>query len=261
MAIKIHSTAIVSDKAKISDNVIIDAYAIINDDVEIGEYTHIKAASYIDNGARIGKGCIIGPNAVVSAPPQDLSYKNEATLSFIGDETVLREFSTVHRGTHENGKTTVGSQCLIMAYSHIAHDCKVGNGVILSNATQIGGHVSVDDYAILGGVVKVHQFSNIGGYCMIGADARVVKDVPPFTLVSGKEPVKIEGINKVGLKRRNFSNETIKKLEDFYRVLIFSGLNTTDGINKYIELNANSLISEVEYCINFIKLSKRGIYR
>ncbi len=253
-----HSKAIISDKAIIGSDVRIGAFSIIEDDVIIGNNVEIDSSVYIANGARIGNDCKIYKGVVIATEPQDLKFGNEYTNVFIGDRTILREYVTVNRGTKATGKTIIGSDCFIMAYCHVAHDCHLGNNIIIANGTQMAGHVEIEDYANIGGVVKIHQFSKIGMHSMIGADTRIIKDVPPFTLI-GNEPARVEGINKIGLKRRGFSQDKIKEIDEFYKVVLYSGLNNTDGIARY--KNQNSLSPEIEHCIEFIEKSKRGIIR
>ena len=253
-----HHTAIISKKAKIGTNVSIGPYSIIYDDVEIGDNSEIRSSVVLGNGARIGEGCKIFTGTVIATEPQDLKFGGEKTFAFIGDRTVLREFVTINRATKTTMETNVGTDCFIMAYCHVAHDCKVGNNVIMANVTQLGGHVHVEDWAFIGGAVKIHQFCKVGMHSMIGADVKLAKDVAPFTLI-GENPPKVDGINKIGLKRRGFSEERIKEIEEFYRILIHSGLNNSDGIKKFKERDAIS--SEVLHCIDFIENSQRGIYR
>ena len=259
MSTMIHPSAIVSPKARLADNVSVGAFCVIEDDVEIGEGSVLMSHVVVGNGARIGRDVRIHPNAVISTAPQDLKYANEPTVAVIGDRTVIRECVTVNRGTVHSGQASVGSDCLLMAYVHVAHDCVVGNNVIMANGVQLGGHVEVGDWAIIGGLTGVHQFCRIGAHSMVGACSRVVKDVPPFTL-SGKEPLSVEGINAVGLRRRGFSNETISAIDEFYTILLRSGYNTSDGIRAY-ESAFPMIDPEVARCITFIRESKRGIYR
>lgn len=256
--INIHPTAIVSDKAKLGRNVSVGPYSIIEDDVVIGENTEIRSSCVIGNGARIGNNCKIFASAVISSEPQDLKYSGEATQAIIGENTVIREYVTINRGTIATGSTNVGSNCLIMAYCHVAHDCEVGNNVIMANSVQLAGHVEIEDWVVIGGVVKIHQFCKIGCHAMIGADVYCSKDVPPYTLVA-KNPPQINGVNKVGLRRRGFSNSLVREIEQFYDTVLFSGLNNSAGIEKFREQGPVS--DEVEYCINFIQDSTRGIYR
>lgn len=253
----IHETAIVSKDAKIGQNVIIGPYCVISGDVEIGDNCHLANGVIIDNGARIGKNVKIFSYASIATEPQDLKYNNEKTTVHIGDNTVIREFATINRATTHSWKTIVGSNCLIMTYCHIAHDCIVGDNVIMSNASQLGGHVTIEDWVILGGVVKVHQFCIVGKHSMVGADVKVVKDVPPFTLI-GRNPAQVEGINKIGLKRRGFKDETVKQIDQFYNDLIFSGKPNKEVLEYYTN---NETASEINDCVNFINNSKRGIHR
>jgi UDP-N-acetylglucosamine acyltransferase len=209
-------------------------------------------------GARIGKNCIIFPGAVISAIPQDLKFQGEETFAIIGDNTTIRECVTVNRGTSAKGKTVVGNNCLIMAYSHVAHDTIVGNNVIISNATQLAGEVVVDDFAIIGGGSLVHQFCHIGTHVMIQGGSRINKDIPPY-VKAGREPVTYSGVNSIGLRRRNFTNEQIREVQDIYRYLYLSQLNVSDAIEKIeAELPATNERDEI---ILFIRNSKRGIIR
>ena len=254
----IHETAIISKKALIGNNVSIGAFTIIEDDVVIGDNCKIRSGAVIANGARIGNNCKIYAGAVISTEPQDLKFDGEPSLVKIGDNTEIREYATINRGTKETGETTVGSDCLIMSYCHIAHDCRVGNNVIISNVTQLAGHVTIEDWVVLGGVAKIHQFCKVGKHSMVGADCKVVKDVAPFTLVDRK-PAQVEGINKVGLRRRGFSPEVIQEIEQFYDTILFSDFNNRDGIAKFME--SHKICDEVRYCIEFIEESVRGIHR
>lgn len=254
----IHPTAIISNKAEIGSNVSIGANTIIEDDVRIGNNTEIRSSVVIANGATIGNDCRIYHGAVISTEPQDLKYKGEKTQVFIGDRTVIREYATVNRATVATGKTIVGEDCLLMAYIHVAHDCRLGNNIIISNVTQLAGHVSIEDYVTVGGVAKIHQFTNIGSHSMIGADVKLVKDVPPYTMV-GSNPPRIDRLNIIGLKRRNFSKEVIKEIDNFYRTILWSKYNITHGLRKYEE--NNEVIPEIQHCIDFIKKSERGIYK
>ncbi len=256
--ITIHPTAIVSSQARINDGVSIGPYAIIESDVEIGSNTEIRSNVYLVNGTKIGNNCKIHSFAVIGTEPQDLKFKGEKTEVIIGDNNVIREFVTINRGTNSTGKTILGNNCLIMTYTHIAHDCHLGNNIIIANATQLAGHVEIEDFVTIGGVVKIHQFSKIGCYSMIGADVKIVKDVPPYVLI-GREPAQIKGVNKIGLKRNCIPQETIKIIEEFYDILLYSGLNNRDGIAKYRE--RSDIQTEIQHCINFIENSSRGIYR
>jgi len=255
----IHQTAIVSPKADIHLSVEIGPYCVVADDVKIGEGSKLFSHVVIDNGARIGKNVNIFSGAIISTAPQDLKYKGEPTEVFVGDDTVIREYVTINRGTTATGKTIVGKNTLVMAYSHVAHDCVVGDNVVISNVSQLAGHVHIQDWVVLGGMAKITQFCVIGKHAMIGADVKIVKDVAPFTLL-GRDPAQVEGINKVGLRRRGFDKETIDQIELFYDTILFSGLNNRDGINKF-KGEKEHITPDVVDCIAFIEKSTRGIHR
>lgn len=250
--------AYVHPAAKIAPNVVIDPFVTIDGDVEIGEGTRIMSNVTILDGARIGKNCIIFPGAVVSAIPQDLKFRGEKTVAIVGDNTTLRECVTVNRGTASKGKTVVGSNCLIMAYSHIAHDTVIGDNVIMSNATQIAGEVTIDNCAVIGGGALIHQFCHIGAYVMVQGGALVNKDIPPF-VKAGRDPIAYAGINSIGLRRRNFTNEQIREIQEIYRYLYLSGLNNSDAIERIeAELPASKERDEI---VLFVRNAKRGIIR
>ncbi len=257
MATQIHSTAIVSAKAELSEGVIVDPYAIIEDDVIIGEGTYIGPHTLIANGARIGKNCKIHKGAVVSTPPQDLSYKNEPTLFELGDNSTIREFCTLNRGTtKQHLKSTVGSNCLLMAYVHVAHDCVIGNNVIIANSVQMAGHVTIHDFSIIGGLTAIHQFVNIGAYTMVGGHFRVPKDIPPY-IIAGGWPVSFERLNIIGLRRKGFTKEAIDSLNEAYRILFLSKLNVSQGVERI--KSTMTITPEVQKVLDFIAVSKRGI--
>ena len=250
--------AYIHPDAKIAPSVVIDPFVTIDRNVEIGEGTRIASNVTIMEGARIGKNCTIFPGVVVGAIPQDLKFHGEDTLAIIGDNTTLRECVTVNRGTAAKGKTVVGNNCLIMAYCHVAHDCVVGDNVIMSNATQIAGEVQIDNFAVIGGGALIHQFTHIGAHVMIQGGALVNKDIPPY-VKAGREPIAYAGINSVGLRRRGFSNEQIREIQDIYRYLYLSGYNNSDAIERIeAELPATNERDEI---IMFVRNSKRGILR
>ena len=250
--------AFVHPEAKIHPSVVIEPFVTIGRNVEIGEGTHIYSNVTIMEGARIGKNCNIYPGAVISGPPQDLKFKGEDTLAIIGDNTTIRECVTVHRGTASKGKTVVGSNCLIMAYCHVAHDCVVKDNVIMSNAVQLAGEVVVDEFAVVGGGALVHQFCHIGAHVMLQGGALVNKDIPPF-VKAGREPIAYAGVNSIGLRRRGYSNETIRDIQEIYRYLYLSGLNNSDAISRIeAELPASKERDEI---ILFVSTSNRGIIR
>lgn len=250
--------AYIHPAAKIHPSVVIDPFVTIEQNVEIGEGTRIGSNVTIMEGARIGKNCNIFPGAVISGIPQDLKFVGEDSVAIIGDNTTIRECVTVNRGTASKGKTVVGNNCLIMAYSHVAHDTIVGNNVIISNASQLAGEVIVDDYAVIGGGTLIHQFCHIGPHVMIQGGAKINKDIPPF-VKAGREPISYAGINSVGLRRRGFSNEAIRDIQEVYRYLYLSGLNVSDAVARIeAELPATDERDEI---IMFVRNAKRGIIR
>ena len=250
--------AYVHPDAKIANNVVIEPIVTIDKNVVIEEGTHIGSNVTILEGARIGKNCNIFPGAVISGIPQDLKFQGEETTVEIGDNTTIRECVTVNRGTSAKGKTVIGDNCLIMAYSHIAHDCVIGNNIIIANASQIAGEVIVDDYAIIGGGSLIHQFTRIGAHVMIQGGSLVNKDIPPY-VKAARSPIAYAGINSIGLRRRNFSNETIRDIQEIYRYLYLSGLNNTDAVERIeAELPATKERDEI---VLFVRNSKRGIIK
>lgn len=250
--------AYIHPAAKIAPSVVIDPFVTIEQNVEIGEGTRIGSNVTIMEGARIGKNCTIFPGAVISGIPQDLKFRGEDTLAIIGDNTTIRECVTVNRGTAAKGKTVVGNNCLIMGYSHIAHDCVVGDNVIISNATQIAGEVVVDNFAVIGGGTLIHQFCHIGPHVMIQGGALVNKDIPPY-VKAAREPIAYAGVNSIGLRRRGFTSEVIRDIQEIYRYLYLSGLNNTDAVERIeAELPATKERDEI---ILFVRNSKRGIIR
>lgn len=252
----IHPTAIVSGKARLGDNITIDPYAIIEDDVEIGNDCEIGPNAVIYNGARIADRVQIKQGAAVSNVPQDLKYDGEEAYFYIGEDTVVREFATLHRGTKETGFSRVGKNCLLMAFCHIAHDVVVGDNCVIANSCLLAGHAVVEDYVIIGGITPVHQFCKVGQHSMIGGGFRIVKDVPPYIL-AGSEPLKYAGVNSIGLNRRGFSSDDIMTLKKTYTLLYNSGLNFSDAIKKIAEeFGEHNLVQNV---VEFIKKSDRGI--
>ncbi len=250
--------AYVDPQAKVAKNVVIEPFVTIDKNVIIGEGTWIGPNVTIMEGARIGKNCKVYPGAVISAPPQDLKYNGEDTTVTIGDNTTIREFVTINRGTKANMETVVGNNCLLMAYVHIAHDCVIGNNCILANAATLAGHINIDDWAIIGGLSAVHQFVNIGAHTMISGGSLVRKDVPPFTK-SAREPLSYVGINSIGLRRRGFSFEKIKEIQDIYRIIYLRGYNVTQAIDVIeAEMPATSERDEI---LSFISKSSRGIMK
>lgn len=252
------SLASIHPDAKIGQNVTIGAFTTIYGDVEIGEGTWIANNVTIMDGARIGKNCRIFPGAVISAIPQDLKFRGEKTTAEVGDNTTVRECATINRGTASKGKTVVGSNCLLMAYTHVAHDCALKDFIILGNGTQLAGEVEIDDHAILSAHVLVHQFVRIGQHVMISGGSHVLKDVPSF-VKAAREPLCYMGLNVVGLRRRAFSPEKIQEIQTIYRHIYQSSMNNREAVS-YIEANMPST-PERNMIVEFVKTSKRGIMR
>jgi UDP-N-acetylglucosamine acyltransferase len=250
--------AYIHPEAKIAHNVVVEPFTTIYKNVEIGEGTWIGPNVTIMEGARIGKNCKIFPGAVIAAVPQDLKFAGEETVAIIGDNTVIRECVTINRGTTDKNKTEVGSDCLIMAYVHVAHDCLVGNHCIIANTVQIAGHVEIGDYAIIGGSSAVRQFVKIGSHVLISGGSLVRKDVPPFIKVA-REPLSYAGINSIGLRRRGVSNEKINEIQQIYRIMFLSGLNNSAALEK-IELQLPPT-PERDEIVDFIRQSGRGIVK
>ncbi len=256
--VDIHPTALVSPKAKLDDNVKIGPFAVIEDDVEIGYGTSVGPHAVIYNGSRLGKNINVFQAASVGNLPQDLKFEGEDSLLFVGDNTTIREFVTLHRGTKETGYTKVGNKCLLMAYAHVAHDCIVGDNCIIANSVQLGGHVEIDDWVIIGGTSAVHQFVKIGKHVMIGGGYRVVNDVPPFILAA-HEPLRYNGLNTVGLRRRGFSNEDIYKLKEAYALIYNPKLNYSQALEELRNKFPDD--ENIKSVIEFIGNSKRGIIK
>lgn len=258
MSITIDARAIVSPKAELADNVTIGPFTIVEENVIIGEGTTIDANALIGRGTRLGKQCRVHHGAVVGHEPQDLKYRGEPTTCEVGDRTVVREYATLHRGTGDAGRTIIGSDCLLMGYVHIAHDCVVGSKVIMSNAAMLAGHCVVEAHVIIGGITPVHQFVRIGQHSMIGGGLRVPKDVPPFVL-AGQEPLIFQGLNSVGLRRRGFSPEAITALDRAYTFIYNSGLNVSQAVEKIKSDPELAGAPEVQTLLAFVTKSTRGI--
>lgn len=251
--------AYIHPNAKIAEDVRIEPFAWIGEDVEIGEGTWIGPNVTIMDGARIGKNCKIFPGAVVSAIPQDLKYKGEKTYCYIGDGTTIRESATVNKGTVASGKTVVGKNCLLMAFTHVAHDCYLGDNVIMANAATLAGHITVGDWAIFGGLSAVSQFVRIGAHVMISGGAMVNKDIPPFVRTGPSYPVCYAGVNSIGLSRRGFSKERINAIQDIYRVIYSVGMNVSQSV-QHIKDNLPES-EDRDFIIDFIEKSKIGIMK
>jgi UDP-N-acetylglucosamine acyltransferase len=256
----IHPTAIIDPKAEIGEEVEIGPYSVIERDVFIDEGTKIGPHVVIRHGTHIGKRCQISQFASIGEAPQFSGYKGEKTLLQIGDRNIIREFVTLHRGTVKGGgKTIIGNENFIMAYSHVAHDCQIGNQVVMANGSTLAGHILIEDFAIIGGLSAIHQFCRVGAYAIIGGVSGVLMDIPPYTKAQG-DRAKLFGLNTVGLKRANFSEETLRALKKAYRIIFRSGL-TLEKATKQVGEDEIAQTPEVQHFLQFIQGSKRGISR
>jgi UDP-N-acetylglucosamine acyltransferase len=255
---QIHSTTIVSKKAKLADDIVVGPYTIIGDNVRIGPGTKVGAYCVIEGNTTIGKSCEIFTGAVIGSRPQDLKYKGEKSALEIGDNNIIREYSTFNPGTGENGKTIVGNNNLFMAYSHIAHDCIVGNDCIIANNGTLAGHVTIEDKAVVGGLVAIHQFVRVGRLSIVGGCSKVVQDIPPYSTCDG-HPARIYGLNLIGLRRNNIPKESIQQLNQAFKILFNLGLSMKHALEKLKK--QIKPYNEVSYLIDFIKNSQRGIVR
>ena len=254
----ISNLAFIHPEAKIGKDVIIEPFAFIAGNVYIGDGTWIGPNSTILDGARIGKNCKIFPSAVVSGIPQDLKFRGEKSTVELGDNTTVRECATVNRGTAAVGQTIVGKNCLLMAYSHVGHDCAIGNNVIIGNSTALAGEVDIDDWAILSAGTMVHQFAHIGGHVMIGGGAKVRIDVPPY-IKADRDPLSFLGLNLVGLTRRGFEKERINEIHEIYRAIYQRGMNFSQAL-EFVEKEFKPS-SDRDYILDFIRKSERGIIK
>ncbi|WP_321481072.1 acyl-ACP--UDP-N-acetylglucosamine O-acyltransferase [uncultured Bacteroides sp.] len=250
--------AYIHPEAKIGENTEIAPFVYIDKNVIIGDNNKIMANANILYGSRIGNGNTIFPGAVIGAIPQDLKFKGEETTAEIGNNNLIRENVTINRGTAAKGKTVVGSGNLLMEGVHVAHDALIGNGCIIGNSTKMAGEIIIDDNAIISGAVLMHQFCRIGSYVMVQGGCRFSKDIPPY-IIAGRDPITYSGINIIGLRRRGFSNESIENIHNAYRIIYQSGLNITDALKK-VETDI-SMTPEIEYIVNFIRNSERGIIK
>jgi UDP-N-acetylglucosamine acyltransferase len=257
--VSIHPAAIVHSNARIADGVEIGPYSVIGEHVTIGKDTKIASHVLIDGWTTIGERNQIHSFSSIGTPPQDIGYKNDETYLIIGNDNVIRECATIHRATtKEDRRTEIGDKNFLMAYSHVAHDCKLGNNIIMANSVALGGHIVIEDYSILGGIVAVHQFVRIGAYSIIGGQSAVSQDIPPFVSAAGNR-AKLYGLNLVGLKRRGFSNAVISTLKKAYKIIFRSGLIQDEAIQKVLDEFPES--SEVRTLVDFIRSSKRGVTR
>jgi UDP-N-acetylglucosamine acyltransferase len=258
MSTAIHPAAFVDERSQLGIGVEIGPGAIVGPDVRIGDRTRIGGHALVTGWTTVGHDVVIHHGAVLGSPPQDLKYGGEKTFLEVGDHTVIREYVTANLGTRETGTTRIGSHCLLMAYAHVAHDCQVGDRVIIANATQLAGFVTVEDWAILGGMVAIHQFVRVGCHAMVGGASRVTQDVAPYVSAAGSPP-RVAGINVIGLERRGFSSETREALDRAYRILFRKGLT----VEKAVERIRSELpgVPEVERFARFAETSARGLTR
>ncbi len=252
----IHETSMIDPDAELGDGVVVGPYSIIGPRVIIGNGTVIGSHVLVEKDTTVGKNCRIFHGAVLGTDPQDLKYQDEKTYLIIGNDTQIREYATLHRGAKDQCETKVGSNCLIMAYVHIAHDCQIGNGVILANSVNMAGHVIIEDHVTIGGVTPIHQFVRIGRHSFIGGGSRVNKDIPPFVRAVGN-PLSLSGLNSVGLARHGFEEDTRLELKRAYRIFFRSDLDISNAVRKAKE--ELKPFEEVYYFIEFIENSDRGV--
>ncbi|MDR0754457.1 MAG: acyl-ACP--UDP-N-acetylglucosamine O-acyltransferase [Prevotellaceae bacterium] len=252
--------SIIHPDVKLAHNVTVGQFTVIEKNVEIGEGTKIANNVTIMENVKIGKNCVVFPGAVIGAIPQDLKYQGEETYAIIGDNVTIRECVTINRGTAASGKfeTKIGDNCLLMSYVHVAHDCVIGSNVILSSFAGLAGETDVHDWAVIGGKTGTHQYTRIGVHAMISGGSLVPKDVPPY-IIAGHLPLSFGGVNRIGLRRRNFSNEKINEIFEIYKIIYQSDLNTTDACNQ-IETDFPKT-EERDIILDFIRSSKRGIIK
>jgi UDP-N-acetylglucosamine acyltransferase len=253
---RVHPSAIVDPEAELGQGVVVGPWSIVGPRVEIGDGTEIRSHVLIERDTMVGVDCQIHQGAVLGTDPQDLKFRGEDTVLKVGDRTVIREYATLNRGTADLQQTVVGDNCLLMAYSHVAHDCQIGNNVVLSNAVNMAGHVFIEDWAIVGGLTAIHQFVRIGAHAFVGGASRTSQDVPPYTRAAGS-PMKLYGLNSIGLDRRGFSQEVRQALKRAYRTIFQASLPLTQALDQ-AEAECQE-IPEVLHFISFIRSSERGV--
>ncbi len=253
---EIHPSAIVDPNAELGQGVIVGPWSIIGPRVRVGDGTRVGSHVLIERDTTVGADCQLHQGAVLGTDPQDLKFRGEETVLIVGDRTIIREYATLNRGTADLLQTVVGDDCILMAYSHIAHDCQIGNNVVISNAVNMAGHVFIEDWTIVGGLTAIHQFVRIGAHAFVGGASRTSKDVPPYTKAAGS-PMKLYGLNSVGLDRRGFSPELRKALKKAYRAVFQTSLPLTQGLEQ-AEAEAEDY-PEVRHFLSFIRTSERGV--
>ena len=253
---QIHPSAIIDPGAELGQGVIVGPWSMIGPGVTIGDGTQIGTHVLVEKDTTIGADCHLHQGAVLGTDPQDLKYRGEETILTVGDRTVIREYATLNRGTADLTRTVVGDDCLLMAYCHIAHDCQIGNSVVISNAVNMAGHVFIEDWAIIGGLTAIHQFVRIGAHAFLGGACRTSQDVPPYTRAAGS-PLKLYGLNSIGLDRRGFSREVRQALKNAYRAVFQGNLPLTQGLEQ-AEAEAEDF-PEVRHFLSFIRTSERGV--
>ncbi|MBF0537610.1 MAG: acyl-ACP--UDP-N-acetylglucosamine O-acyltransferase [Nitrospirae bacterium] len=259
MQAKIHPTAIIGDDVEIDEDTEIGPYCIIGNGSKIARGTRLISNVILEGTLEIGLNCTVHPFTSIGFPPQDLKYDGRQTSVKIGNNNIIREYATIHRASiHGDGTTVIGDGNFIMAYVHVAHDCKLGNNIVMANAATLAGHVEIEDHAVIGGVVAIHQFTRIGTFAMVGGFSGVGQDVPPFTIASGPR-ARLFGLNLIGLKRNGFSDETIQRLKEAYKILFRDKLTLTEALRKLQE--DIEMTPEIKMLIDFISKNKRGICR
>ncbi|MGC2063863.1 MAG: acyl-ACP--UDP-N-acetylglucosamine O-acyltransferase [Thermodesulfovibrionales bacterium] len=259
MKVKIHPTAVVEPGTDLDPSVEIGPYCIIRKGVSIGKRTRLLSHIVVEGSTEIGQDCVIHPFATIGLPPQDLKYKDENTKLILGDNNIIREYVSIHRASvGGDGATFVGSNNFIMAYVHIAHDCKIGNSIIIANSVMLGGHVVIEDHVVIGGIAGIHQYTRVGKYVMVGGLSRITQDVPPFMIVSGVEP-KLFGPNSIGLKRHGFTDSEINDLKKAYKILFRQKNTISEAVRKIHD--EMKLTDNIKHLIKFIEKNKRGICR
>jgi UDP-N-acetylglucosamine acyltransferase len=253
---RIHATAIIAPDARLGADVEVGPFAIVGDGCVVGNGCVVASRATLERNVVLGANVHVGSGSVLGGPPQDVKYRGESTMVEIGDGTVIREYTTINRGTTQSFKTTVGKNCFVMSYVHLGHDCHIGDGVVLVNGVQLAGHVNVDDRAIISGLTAVHQFVRIGRFSFIGGCSRVAQDVPPYTRAVGN-PIKLYGLNSVGLRRNNFSDEAVRELKRAYRLFFRSELNLSQAIQR-AEAELGPL-PEVQEFVRFVSDTNRGV--